>query len=43
VDNHVSIDGVALEYVGVTPQATAAITRGRLGPVVEIERGIGPG
>lgn len=41
-DNHVTIDGAALEYVGVTPQAAAAIRRGRLGPVVEIERGIGP-
>ena len=41
-DNHVTIDGVALEYVAVTPQETAGISRGRLGPVVEIERGIGP-
>jgi signal peptidase I len=41
-DNHVTIDGVALEYVAVAPQEKAAITRGGLGPVVEIERGNGP-
>jgi signal peptidase I len=40
-DNHVTIDGVALEYVAVTPQETAVISRGRLGPVIEVEHGIG--
>ena len=41
-DNHVTIDGVSLEYVAVTPQQREAISRGVLGPVVEIERGNGP-
>jgi signal peptidase I len=41
-DNHVTIDGVALEYVAVTPQQREAIGRGALGQVVEIERGNGP-
>ena len=40
--NHVMIDGVALEYLAVTPQEALGIKRGSLGPVVEIERGIGP-
>jgi len=41
-ENHLTIDGVALEYVAVAPQEKAAISRGGLGPVVEIERGNGP-
>ncbi len=41
-DNHLTIDGVALEYVGVAPRDMAAISRGELYPVVEIERGNGP-
>ena len=41
-DNHLTIDGMALEYVAVAPPEKAAISRGGLGPVVEIERGIGP-
>ena len=41
-DNHLTIDFVALEYVAVAPQDIAAISRGGLGPVVEIERGNGP-
>lgn len=39
---HVKINGVALEYVPVAPQAKARISRGNLGAVVEIERGNGP-
>ena len=41
-DNHLTIDGVALEYVAVGPQERAAISWGHLGPAVEIERGNGP-
>ena len=41
-DNHLTIDGVVLEYVAVAPQDIAAISRGALYPVVEIERGNGP-
>jgi signal peptidase I len=41
-DNHVAIDGVALEYVAVTPRQKEAMARGALGPVVEMERGNGP-
>ena len=41
-DNHVTIDGVALKYVAVTPREKEAISRGGLSPVVEIERGNGP-
>jgi signal peptidase I len=40
-DNHVVIDGVALKYTAVAPQEEARIRRGRLGAVVEIERGNG--
>jgi len=39
---HVTINGVPLEYVPVTPQERTGISRGRLGAVVEIERGSGP-
>lgn len=41
-DNHLTIDGVALEYAAMAPQDIAAISRGRLYPMVEIERGNGP-
>lgn len=41
-DNRLTIDGVALEYIAVAPQEKASITRGGLGPVIEIERGNGP-
>jgi len=36
------INGVAFEYAPVPPQEKAGISRGRLGAVVEIERGNGP-
>ena len=38
-DNHLTINGIALKYAAVTQQEKAAITRGRLGEVVEIEGG----
>ena len=41
-DNHLVIDGIVLEYEAVPPREKAAIDRGHLGPVVEIERGNGP-
>ena len=41
-DNHITIDGVALEYVAVAAHDEAAVRRGARGPVVEIERGNGP-
>ncbi|MDH4338473.1 MAG: signal peptidase I [Candidatus Krumholzibacteria bacterium] len=40
--NHVTIDGTALGYAAVAPHEKAVISRGRLGAVVEIERGNGP-
>jgi signal peptidase I len=39
---HVTINGVALEYAPLTSQEKAGIRRGRLGAVVEVERGNGP-
>jgi signal peptidase I len=41
-DNHVTIDGVTLQYVAVAHPEKAAVMGGGLGPVVEIERGNGP-
>jgi len=41
-ENHVAVDGVALEYSAVDPRTREAVGRGRLGDVVEIERGNGP-
>jgi signal peptidase I len=39
---HVMINGVAFGYVPVPPQEKAGISRGRLGAMVEVERGNGP-
>ncbi len=38
----VTVDGVMLEYLNVKPQDETQIRRGRLGPMIQIERGSGP-
>lgn len=40
--HRVTIDGVMLEYLNVAPQHEERIRRGRLGPVIQVERGNGP-
>ena len=40
-DNHITIDGVELEYVAVAVHEKEAVMPGASGPVVEIERGNG--